>query len=254
MNSSIKAIALACAVLFSVSSLAQEEKLLSRDASHQIIGQGYMYTGQVMPGTNLRPKEACFVPKPLVEETDSGDLLIDGKTDRSSMVYTPWFWSAQRKQIIVTMALPGPSKVGRVTVHLPPEPGYQPESVMLSVRAAEGEWQKVEQPAAESPDRTPQAWTYRLAGVDCDQLKVMASEGDKAHIGIAEIKVYGEGPRESTTRGLSRSTPHIETISEPQPSISPGSALLTKPGETTVALSGTPLTSGGAGIYSSNPP
>ncbi|MCK4324141.1 MAG: hypothetical protein KAW89_06385, partial [Armatimonadetes bacterium] len=247
-NWAFKSLAVVGAMLLATILVAQEETLLSRNATYQLAGQGYTYTGQVMPGTNLRPKGARFVATPLVEGTDSGDLLIDGKTDRSSMVYTPWYWSAQWKQIIVTMTLPGPSKVSRVTVHLPPQPGYQPEAVMLSVRAAEGEWQEVERLAAESPDRTPQAWTYRLAGVGCDQLKVTASEGDKAHIGIAEIEVYGEGPTESTTRGLIRSTPHIETISEPQPSTPPGSSLLTRPGETTVTLSGTPLTSGEAGM------
>ena len=114
------------------------ETLLSRNASYTLAAEGFMYVGQVQPGVNLRPKEAKWVETPLVEGTDTGDLLIDGKTDPASVVYTPWYWSSQVKQITVAMTLPGRSRVSRVVVVFPEEPVMRAEAATLFVKTEGG--------------------------------------------------------------------------------------------------------------------
>ena len=77
------------ATLCLLSAEAQAEQLLSRNATYHVYGAGYCYANQVQPGVNLRPGKGTFVFTPLVEQTDTGDLLIDGDTD-NGMVHTPW--------------------------------------------------------------------------------------------------------------------------------------------------------------------
>ena len=52
------------------------EKLLSRNATYQLRGAGYVYTGQIQPGVNERAERAGMVYAPLVETTDPGDALL----------------------------------------------------------------------------------------------------------------------------------------------------------------------------------
>ena len=56
---------------------AGADKLLSRNATYQLRGGGYVYTGQIQPGVNEGAEKAGIVYAPLVEMTDSGDALID---------------------------------------------------------------------------------------------------------------------------------------------------------------------------------
>ena len=83
------------AALFLSGTCVHAEQLLSRNATYRLIGEGYCYPEQVMPGSNDRAKEVCWQPSPLVETTDNGDFLIDGDTSDQSMVYTPWYWNRQ---------------------------------------------------------------------------------------------------------------------------------------------------------------
>ena len=221
------------------------ETLLSRNASYTLAAEGFMYVGQVQPGVNLRPKEAKWVETPLVEGTDTGDLLIDGKTDPASVVYTPWYWSSQVKQITVAMTLPGRSRVSRVVVVFPEEPVMRAEAATLFVKTEGG----VEEIATE---RTANAATnqetaqvtpvFALGNTELQEIKVVVM-GVLQQFGIAELEVYGDGPTPSDNRGLVRSKPHLETMTPPKLVLKPESVRLTEP-RLAVTLSGTPLTSG----------
>ena len=90
----------------------------------------------------------------------------------------------------------------------------------------------------------PSAWTFVIPSVDCRRLKVAVIDGDKPHIGITEIEVYGDGPTESTERGLIRSKPHVQTIERPGAQTAAGSVLLSGGGKSTIELSGDRLTAG----------
>ena len=266
MSVLIKTAVLSQLLLCSVAWGAGADQLLSRNATYRVYGAGYCYANQVQPGVNMRPGKGTFVFTPLVEQTDTGDLLIDGDTDGKSMVYTPWGWSSQWKAIMVEMRLPGPSKVSRVVVHLPEDIAYQPETVILHVRTGSGAWGKVASMSSESGPRDARVHakklTFALDNVACQDLKVVLSDDGRSS-GLTEIEVWGEGPTElqigtefghkyqailgtPQVRGLIRSRPHLETFTPPKPQLPEGSALLTTKGSTKVKLSGDSLTAGTA--------
>jgi hypothetical protein len=243
--------------------LARAEQLLSRNATYRIYGAGYCYPGQVQPGVNQRAKKGSFLFTPLVEQTDRGDLLIDGNTGDESIVYTPWVWSRHWKIIVIEMKLPGPSQVSRVEVHLPHDVEIRAESATLFLKSGDGTWQSQGNRVSESgpPENRQhqQRLTFGLQDAACQELKIVMS-GDRSRMGLAEIEVFGEGPIEKgpsqfadlpiigrpKVRGLIRSKPHLETMDQPKLHVSPGDLLLTKPGQTTVTLSGDTLTDGKA--------
>ena len=76
----VRAIAVLGAVLALTTACAPAaegaEKLLSRNATYQLRGAGYVYTGQIQPGVNERAERAGMVYAPLVETTDPGDALL----------------------------------------------------------------------------------------------------------------------------------------------------------------------------------
>ena len=165
------------AVLCISCAAADAEQLLSRNATYRLYGMGNCYTGQVVPGVNMRAPRETFVYTPLVEQTDTGDLLIDGDSAGKTMVYTPWSWSAHWKLILVEMKLPGPSKVSRVDVYLPAAVAYQPESVTVFVRGGSGAWGKVASIFSESGPRDARVHTRKLTfdlnNVACQELKIV---------------------------------------------------------------------------------
>ena len=239
---------------------ADTEQLLSRNATYRLYGMGHCYTGQVMPGVNMRAPKDTFLYTPLVEQTDTGDLLIDGDRTGKTMVYTPWSWSAHWKLIVVEMKLPGPSKVSRVDVYLPESVAYQPQSVTVFVRTGSGAWAKIASIFSETGPQDARVHerklTFPLDSVACQDLKIVCSDGD-ASSGVSEIEVWGRGPIEPQTsefnrtvlgmprpRGLIRSRPHVETFVPPTPQFPDGSVLLTKAGDTKVTLRGDIPTAG----------
>ena len=254
------------AVLCMPCAAADTAQLLSRNATYRLWGAGRCYTGSVMPGVNMRAPRETFVYTPLVEQTDTGDLLIDGDAAGKTMVYTPWSWPAHWQLIVVEMKLPGPSKVRRVDVYLPAAVAYQPESVTLYVRAGSGAWGKVASIFSESGPRDARVHTrkltFDLSSVACQDLKIVCSGADdSASTGVSEIEVWGQGPIEPQPsefnravlgmpheRGLIRSKPHLETFTAPTPQLPDGSVLLTKGGGTNVKLSGDTPTAGTAEI------
>ena len=225
-----------------------EGTLLSRNATYRIKGEGFVYNGQVQPGRNERPQTPRWMATPLVAQSDTGDLLIDGKTGRDSVVSTPWFWNKQAKRIHVEMDLPGSAKVSSVRVRLPEDSALRPESIRLSVRAEGGRWQEVAPPAEDSPDRARDAWTFQLPSVQCRSLRVVAADGVKARIGLAEIGVFGRGPTESDRRGLIRDEAHVKSVRPAEPSRPPGAVCVSRSPRARVRLSGTPITAGDAGL------
>ena len=55
------------------------DTLWSRNATYRIIGKSYLYAGHYIPSTNTKVTNISgYQITPLVESTDSGDLLIDG--------------------------------------------------------------------------------------------------------------------------------------------------------------------------------
>jgi hypothetical protein len=262
MKTPMNVLLLALLMLCSVTWGASPDRLLSRNATYRLVGAGYCYTGQVQPGVNTRQPKEAFVYTPLVEQTDLGDLLIDGETAGKTMVYTPWSWSRHWKLISVEMKLPGPSKVSRVDVYLPEAVAYQPESVTLFVKSGSGAWGKVASVFSETGPRDARVHTRKLTfpldNVACQEVKIVCSD-DGMSSGVSEIEIWGQGPIESQprefrravvgmpqARGLIRSRPHIETVVVPTSQLPDDSALLTKGGGTTVTLLGDKLTEGTA--------
>ena len=141
-----RALCLLCALLCGCSALAEDE-LLSRNATYRVVGEGHISPwGDIVwvwPGTNTRPDEAGWMSNPLVEPTDTGDLLIDGRTDETSLVYTPGNWTGLGKRVNVEMTLPGQSRVSRVVVHLPAGPLYVTQTATLYVKGEDGFWKQV---------------------------------------------------------------------------------------------------------------
>ena len=199
---------------------ADTEQLLSRNATYRLYGMGHCYTGQVMPGVNMRAPKDTFLYTPLVEQTDTGDLLIDGDRTGKTMVYTPWSWSAHWKLIVVEMKLPGPSKVSRVDVYLPESVAYQPQSVTVFVRTGSGAWAKIASIFSETGPQDARVHerklTFPLDSVACQDLKIVCSDGDASSRGqrdrslgpgsdrASDQRVQPDGPRHAAA---SRSDP-----------------------------------------------
>ena len=253
-----KAASLVCVLLCHCQVFGGTEKLLSRNATYRLSCHGLMYVEQIMPGTSERAKVTSWVYSPLVEETDQGDLLIDGITAGPTMVYTPWYWSAQAKNIVVEMTLPGRSKVSRVRVTFPQTPGLRPHSSALAVRGDNGQWRRIASkyttdgsygdPDLAPSDKRATSLTFRQKKpLDCRELKI-STYSNRPRVGVMEIEVWGEGPTAGKTRGLVRRKPHIQTIKPRKPNLPQGSVLLTRQGRTTVKLSGWALTSGKASM------
>ena len=246
----VKPVVLSSVVLLLVGLAAGEERLLSRNATYRLAGGGYCYPGQVQPGVNQRAKKGEFVYTPLVERTDTGDKLIDGKTDDRSIVSTPWYWSSQWKRITVEMKLPGQSKITRVRAHLPKAVDLRPESAVLFVKTDAGKWRKAATQRAygvTTPrEKRATVLTFELDQIACGELK-LEFHSTLARVGVNEIEVWGDGPTESKTRGLLRSKPHAETLAAPKVTTAPGSVLLSKSDDTVVKLSGDALTAGVGG-------
>jgi hypothetical protein len=191
------------------------EKLLSSNATYRIRGGGYVYTGQIQPGVNEGAEEAGIVFAPLVETTDRGDALIDGDDTDASKIYTPWRWHQPGKVIEIEMTLPGESQVSRVHVQFPQDTNYRPESARLFIKDAAGKWidlgiqwvHSERDPVEQSPDSA----TFELKERSCRDLKIVVG-GNRRHVGITEIEVWGDGPTENDRRGLVPQTPHIQTV------------------------------------------
>jgi len=264
MKTLIKTVVLAQLWFCSAVAGAAPNELLSRNASYHLFGAGYCYPGQVQPGVNVRNQVLAFAYSPLVEQTDTGDLLIDGDTDGQTMVYTPWTWVRQWKIIVIEMKLPGPSKVSRVDVYLPEAIDYRPETVVLCGRTSAGTWGQIASMVSESGPRDDRVHirklTFLLDSVACQDLKIVCSD-DGLACGVSEIEIWGQGPTAAEphefdrsvvgvpqARGLIRSRPHLDTIAAPTPQLSDGSELLTKGGGANVKFSGDTLTAGMPGM------
>ena len=228
-----------------------DTKLLSRNATYRIVGEGYIYPYPdhigIWPGTNVRATEPGWMDNPLVEQTDTGDVLIDGRTDEQSLVYTPGDWSGLGKRINVEMSLPGDSRVSRVVAHLPTDRLYVASKATLYVKGSDGLWQQTNEinPVAAGQEKL----IFELSNVQTDQVKlVLTSEKPRTgpRVGITELEVWGQGPTENQTRGLVRMPTHLDSLRPPQPrNAAASSRLLTRP-DTPITVSGTPLTSGEA--------
>ena len=210
---------------------AGAEKLLSRNATYRIRGGGYVYTGQIQPGINEGAEKAGIVYAPLVETTDSGDALVDGDDGDASKIYTPWIWHQPGKIIEVEMTLPGESQVSRVHVQFPQDTNYRPESAHLYAKDAAGKWDDLgikwvhseRDPVEQSPDDA----TFELKGRSCRELQIVVG-GNRQHVGITEIEVWGDGPTENDRRGLILQTPHIQTVKPPRAALPEGAVNLSK--------------------------
>jgi len=229
----------------------EADRLLSRNATYRIIGESYLYAGQTVPGTNTKVTNVSgYQSTPLVESTDTGDLLIDG--DPQTNIFTDWYWNRGGKRITVEMTLPGPSTVNRVVVRLPENPGLRPQNIRLDVRSATENWQQIDlvttgPKAALAPATTRKvSHTFELPGVDCQQIRVMCVDQAviNAQCGIAEIEVYGRGPVNSQRRGLIRSEPHLQGVTRAEPIRPATSRRLTRSGHTSVKLLAAPVISG----------
>ena len=236
-------------IMLCASGLPAEEKLLSRNATYRIIGEAHIgLYGDIVwvwPGTNTRPDESGWMNNPLVEATDTGDLLIDGRTDDKGIVHTPGNWDRVGKRINVEMNLPGPSRLSRVVAHLPTDEMCVTQKATLCVKGDDGLWKQIEEISPPAPGRG--TLTFTLSNVRTDQVKlVLFCEGPR--VGITELEVWGDGPTQSKTRGLIRMPPHLASVRPPQPrNAAESSVLLTKP-TASIKLSGTPLTSGEAAL------
>ena len=237
-------------ILLCASTVLAEERLLSANATYRVIGEGHISPwGEIIwvwPGTNLRPTEAGWMNNPLAEATDTGDLLIDGKTDASSIVYTPGNWTGLGKRLNVELTLPGRSRVSRVVAHLPAGPTHLTEKATLYVMGDDDLWKQVSEISPVDPKQA--TLTFPLAQVETGQVKLVLFNEVGPRVGVSEIEVWGDGPTESKTRGLVRMPAHLDSVRPPQPhNVTPSSVLLTKP-TTAVKVSGTPLTSGDAAL------
>jgi hypothetical protein len=242
-----KYIGLLC-ILLGATTVLGEDRLLSGNATYRVVGEGHISPwGEIIwvwPGTNIRPTEAGWMNNPLAEATDTGDLLIDGKTDASSVVYTPGNWTGLGKRLNVELTLPGRSRVSRVVVHLAAGPTHLTEKATLYVMGDDDLWKQVSEISPVDPKQA--TLTFPLAQVETGQVKLVLFNEVGPRVGLSEIEVWGDGPTESKTRGLVRMPPHLDAVRPPQPrNATPSSVLLTKP-TTAVKLSGTPLTSGDA--------
>ena len=247
--SKLKILGVLC-VLFCASGVLAAERLLSSNATYRVIGEGHISPyGEIVwvwPGTNIRPSEAGWMNNPLVEATDTGDLLIDGKTDAGSVVYTPGNWTGLGKRLNVELALPGRSRVSRVVVHLPAGPTYLTQKATLYVMGDDDLWKQVSEISTVDPKQG--TLTFPLAQVETGQVKLVLFNETAPRVGVSEIEVWGDGPTESKARGLIRMPPHLASVRPPQPhNVAASSVALTKP-TTKIKLAGTPLTSGEAAL------
>ena len=239
-------------MLLIISDHSMGDNLISVNAGYRLHGDNHLshsfvwYGDKVFlwPGTNTRAIRPGWHINPLIEMTDRGDLLIDGITDQSSLVYTPGDWSRMDKRIVIELRLPGRSTVTRVVAHLQAGDLYHTESAEISVPTDDLAWQQIASVASISRDQ--KQVTFELDAIETQTIKLMLSSG-AARIGITEIEVFGAGPTESPARGLIRSGPHIHTVRPPPLKLAPASELLTSP-ETAIELSGSPVTAGRAGL------
>ena len=226
-----------------------EEQLLSRHATYRVIGEGHVSPyGDIVwvwPGTNIRADEPGWMNNPLVEATDAGDLLIDGRTDERSMVYTPGNWDRVGKRLNVEMTLPGAARVSRVVAHLPTDGMYVAERATVHVKGDAGLWQQVDAMSPVAPGR--RTLTFALPDVRTSAVKLVLF-GEGPRLGITELEVWGVGPTRSATRGLVRMAPHLDSVRPPQPRNAAASSVLLSTPTVPVRLSGTAVTSGRAAM------
>ena len=243
-----RALCLLCALFCGCSALA-EDQLLSRNATYRVVGEGHINPwGDIVwvwPGTNIRPTETGWMNNPLVEATDTGHRLIDGRTTDRSLVYTPGNWDRLDKRITVEMKLPGNSRVSRVVAHMPTGEMYVTQKATLCVKGDDGLWKQTNEISPVTAGQ--ETLTFDTSNVQTDQVKLVLFGGGP-RVGITELEVWGEGPTKSKTHGLIPSPTHMESLRPPQPrNVIASSVSLTKP-TTKIKLSGTPLTSGRAAL------
>ena len=187
---------------------------LASSATYRIEAEGLCYPGQYQAGTNARAvRRACYIASPLMEMSDDGGNLVDGRRDRAGSINT-WFWSNQAKLVRLTFSLAGPSTLRRATVH-----ATGADSVLMSTRLGERAW-------------TP--WDA-AEPTECDAVQVLLQSARTPEIVVSEVELTGDGPAATGHVGLVRARPHWEGVatSEAEP---PGGAVLLTPATRPPAL------------------
>ena len=85
---------------------------LARDAAYSAVISGFVYRGQLVPGTNTPATVDGFMDAPLWR--GPADCLIDGRRDGDAVV--SWFWSNMPKRITVTFDLRRPAKISGLRI------------------------------------------------------------------------------------------------------------------------------------------
>lgn len=156
---------------------------LAPEAAYSVTISGYVYRGQVIPGTNTPAMEQGFSPAPPWQGPRTA--LTDGKRDGE--VVHSWFWSQMDKRITARLDLRRAAQVHRVQVW--PQRGA-PNYDGATVRIATTEEALAETPEiAMTPADEGMAWTGPAVG---GRFVEVTCQSGLPQMTLAEVSIQGE--------------------------------------------------------------
>ncbi len=154
---------------------------LSRDAAYSVVVSGFVYRGQILPGTNTPAAVDGFADAPAWE--GPRDALTDGRREGASVA--SWFWSQMDKRITATFDLRRPCRLAAVRAW-PATGGF--DSVTARV-AASREALAGAAPVALSPEGEGFAW--RGAPVE-GRFVLLTCTSKAPQMTLAEVEIEGD--------------------------------------------------------------
>ncbi|MCX5662530.1 MAG: hypothetical protein NTW19_22845 [Planctomycetota bacterium] len=173
---------LALIVLLSASPARAEN--LASGAAYSVGLSGYVYRGQLIPGTNAPAKRDGFMDAPPWQ--GPADTLIDGRRDGAAV--RSWFWSSMKKRATLTFDLRRAAKIDRLGVWSPPEGKGVLDAVTARVADSEaGLAQAPEIPLA------PGEGGFIWAGpAKAGQFVRLVCAGSTPELAVSEVEIMGQ--------------------------------------------------------------
>ncbi len=169
-------------VLLGLSIVVQAENL-AKDAAYSAFSSGYIYPGQILPGTNSTPAKEGWVDAP---QWQGADILADGKQDTGSV--ESWFWSQMNKRITTRFDLRRTAKITQIRVWPVIATHYMMDTMTAKIASSVDGLA-----AAQSVNlvATDGVFTWQGTSVEGRYVEILCYSGSPI-MGVSEVEIDGD--------------------------------------------------------------
>jgi|GEM_PF-4092515 len=168
--------------LFCLSIVVNAENL-AKSAAYSAFCSGYIYPGQILPGTNSTPAKEGWVDAPCWQ---GADILADGKQDSGNV--ESWFWSQMNKRMTLRFDLRRTAKISQIRVWTVSGTQYRMDSITAKIASTmDG---LVAAPSVNLV-ATDGVFTWQGSSVEGRYVEILCYSGSPI-MGVSEVEIDGD--------------------------------------------------------------